>query len=290
MNKMTKYWIATASLLHPSTVSENLVSLSEIQLRHQKLFGTPLTQSLEQQLISWKRRYADNRTPTQGGSRNRYLFRTSDGRTPDPNGRFRLYKLSDSQYDGMDKSSGPTCPRLHEVQEEFRYLVDWYIATYRDSSSDIDLESLADTAEAEIQLSNLPTTEKASLINSRRGQGLFRKRVAGMEKKCRITGTSDQQFLVASHIKPWAHSTNAERLDGNNGLMLSPHVDRLFDRGFLTFHQDGSVTIAPEAEEVCLQWRVAPQQSAPLSPEQDEYMQYHRAHVYRHWTSGLKTS
>jgi len=285
MNKMTKHWVATASVLHPATTSEMLVSQDEIRRRHQELFGVPLTPSLEQQLISWKHRYADKRVPTRGGSRNRFLFRTSDGHTPDPHGRFRLYKLSDSQYDGRDKSSGPTCPSPDEVQQEFRYLVDWYIANYRDSSSDIDIESEANIAEQEIQLSDLPPTEKTVLIDARRGQGVFRSRVGGIEEKCRITGTADSRFLVASHIKPWARSTNIERLDGNNGLMLSPHIDRLFDRGFITFRQDGGVTIALEAMEVCRQWHITPQPATFLSPEQEQYMQYHRAHVFRRWTA-----
>lgn len=290
MNKMTKHWVATASLLHPATSSEVLVSQDEIQRRHQELFGVPLAQSLEQQLISWKPRYADKRVPTRGGSRKRFLFRTSDGHTPDRNGRFRLYKLADSQYGGMDKPLGPTCPSLDEVQEEFHYLVDWYITSYRDSSSDGDLESEADIAEKEIQLSDLPPTEKTVLIDARRGQGVFRSRVGRIEKKCRVTGITDPRFLVASHIKPWACSANVERLDGNNGLMLSPHIDRLFDRGFITFDQDGAVTIAPEATEVCRQWHITPQSAMPLSHEQEQYMQYHRVHVYRHWTSASRNA
>jgi len=285
MNKMTKYWVATASLLYPATSPEQLVTRDQIRRQHQELFGEALTQSLEQQLISWKRRYADNQIPTRGGSRNRYLFRTDDGRTPDPNGRFRLYKISDSDYDGTDKSSGPTCPVREEVQAEFRYLIDWYIASYRETPFDFDNESEADSAEEAIQRSALTPTEKASLIKSRRGQGVFRNRVACIEAGCRLTGVTEPQFLIASHIKPWKHSTNAERLDGNNGLLLSPHVDRLFDKGFLTFHHDGSVAIAPEAEEVCRQWCISVTQKRSLFPNQEEYMRYHREHVYRKWTS-----
>jgi hypothetical protein len=41
----------------------------------------------------------------------------------------------------------------------------------------------------------------------------------------RTHNNSDHRFLVASHIKPWRLSDNSERLDGNNSLLLSPHVD-----------------------------------------------------------------
>lgn len=283
MNKMTRYWVATASLLYPDTSPEQLVTLDQIRQKHQELFREALAKSLEQQLISWKRRYADNEYPTRGGSRNRYLFRTDDGRTPAPLGRFRLYKLIDTDYDGLEKSFGPTCPDREVVQREFHYLIDWYLASYRGTEGNLDNEAEESVAEKEIQNSDLTTTEKESLIKSRRGQGVFRSRVASIEAGCRMTGITEHQFLIASHIKPWADSTNSERLDGNNGLLLSPHVDRLFDKGFVTFNPDGCVIIAPEAAEVCCQWNLTSAQKRTLSLEQEEYMRYHRDHVYRQW-------
>jgi putative restriction endonuclease len=104
-------------------------------------------------------------------------------------------------------------------------------------------------AEADILSSNLPSTEKESLIRARRGQGIFRRKVAKNELGCRLSGVTVTAFLVASHIKPWAVSSNDERLDGSNGLLLSPHVDMLCDNGFITFNQDGTVVISPEAIE-----------------------------------------
>src|SRR5256885_16576834 len=64
-----------------------------------------------------------------------------------------------------------------------------------------------------------------------------------IEKRCRLTGVSDTRLLVASHIKPWKDSTNQERLDGHNGLLLSPHVDRLFDRHLISFTDDGQIIV-----------------------------------------------
>ena len=74
------------------------------------------------------------------------------------------------------------------------------------------------------------STERDALTKARLGQGLFRHRVAEREPACRVTGLKRQEFLVASHIKPWRDCDNSERLDGANGLLLSPHVDKLFDR------------------------------------------------------------
>jgi len=77
--------------------------------------------------------------------------------------------------------------------------------------------------------------EKIQLTKSRRGQGIFKANVRLVEDHCRITGVSNIKHLRASHIKPWSASTNDEKLDGFNGLLLSPHVDHLFDRGFISF-------------------------------------------------------
>lgn len=83
-------------------------------------------------------------------------------------------------------------------------------------------------------------------IRARRGQSLFRFRVFQLESACRLTGVARPDLLIASHIKPWRLcETTHERLDGANGLLLTPHVDRLFDRGLLAFADDGEVLRSP---------------------------------------------
>ncbi len=59
-------------------------------------------------------------------------------------------------------------------------------------------------------------------------------RVQALEQRCRITGVDRPEHLRASHSKPWRDSDNAERLDGENGLLLTPSIDHLFDRGFIS--------------------------------------------------------
>lgn len=68
-------------------------------------------------------------------------------------------------------------------------------------------------------------------LNARRGQGVFKANVRLNEKGCRMTGVSDPLYLRASHIKPWKESSDEEKLNGCNGLLLAPHIDHLFDRG-----------------------------------------------------------
>ena len=88
---------------------------------------------------------------------------------------------------------------------------------------------------------NLSGSEKSTLVNARIGQGQFRKNVIdlwGNGEKCALKGIDIREILVASHIKAWKYcETTAERLDGANGILLSPNIDKLFDRYLITFIQ-----------------------------------------------------
>jgi putative restriction endonuclease len=92
-----------------------------------------------------------------------------------------------------------------------------------------------------------------ALTRARKGQGLFKDRVSQIEQKCRITGVENPVHLIASHCKPWRDSTNEERLDGENGLLLTPSIDHLFDRGFISFENNGTLVISPVAHKPSLQ-------------------------------------
>jgi putative restriction endonuclease len=96
-------------------------------------------------------------------------------------------------------------------------------------------------------------TEREAIIRARRGQGTFRERVSEIESACRITGVRNPAHLRASHCKPWRDSTNEERLDGENGLLLTPSIDHLFDRGFIGFEDGGTLIISPVAHRPSLQ-------------------------------------
>src|SRR5215471_10267720 len=83
----------------------------------------------------------------------------------------------------------------------------------------------------------------------------FRLRVEAIEAACRLTHTTDKRFLVASHMKPWRLCDNVERLDGHNGLLLAPHVDHLFDKGWISFADDGTILCADaDIKSLMLQW------------------------------------
>lgn len=121
-------------------------------------------------------------------------------------------------------------------------------------------------------------TQRVQLAKARIGQGLFRKRVILLEGVCRVTGVSDTRVLIASHIKPWRDSDNAERINGNNGILLSPHVDALFDEDLLTFEDDGKMLVHPSlTPDVLDRWAIDISRTvAPFRNQQQPFLERHR--------------
>jgi putative restriction endonuclease len=148
-----------------------------------------------------------------------------------------------------------------------------------------------DAAEERIRLrTDIGPTVKKTLLNARRGQGVFRANLEQIERKCRVTGLLDRRHLRASHIKPWFICDDNEKLDGSNGLLLSPHVDHLFDRGYVSFSDSGDLLVSKELNQAVLEsWGIAlPQNGGAFSAEQCRYLEYHRAHVFGRSTRGRR--
>jgi hypothetical protein len=97
-------------------------------------------------------------------------------------------------------------------------------------------------AEKQAPQGELTSTAALQLTEVRSKQSLFKRRLLTVEKQCRLTGLTDLRFLRASHIKPWSKCTSGgERVDGSNGLLLTPNADLLFDRGWITFEDSGKL-------------------------------------------------
>jgi len=131
----------------------------------------------------------------------------------------------------------------------------------------------------------LPETERQALVQARRGQGRYRANLEEIEFACRVSGVTSKQHLIASHIKPWrACETSQERLDGHNGFLLSPNIDHLFDRGYISFSDDGEVMVAARSDHEQLTLlgldAGAPVKGGPFTPEQKIYLRYHRDNVF----------
>lgn len=125
-------------------------------------------------------------------------------------------------------------------------------------------------------------TMREQLVKARRGQGLFKINVRRKEKACRVTGVTDPRNLRASHIKPWKDCSDQERLSGHNGLMLAPHVDHLFDRGFISFTDDGDLIIAPTLDRTILtRWGIPEVLNVGSLKKKAHFLAYHREFVLK---------
>jgi len=133
--------------------------------------------------------------------------------------------------------------------------------------------------------SALSETERMALVLARRGQGAFKENVMQVEFQCRITKVDKIEHLRASHIKPWRDcEDSAERLSAGNGLLLTPTIDHLFDRGFISFENNGALLISPAAhDQSLLKMGIDPDESTNVggfNSDQRHFLEYHRESVF----------
>ena len=131
---------------------------------------------------------------------------------------------------------------------------------------------------------NLQETERSAIVKSRIGQGLFRKElIKKYNSSCVITGINEKKLLIASHIKPWAVCTNAERLSAENGLLLSPTFDKLFDCGLISFADSGRILVSSQlSTEVVSKLHISTTDTFNLKASQElkQNLEYHRDVVF----------
>jgi hypothetical protein len=124
------------------------------------------------------------------------------------------------------------------IDPDYKSRFDELLAGFGSDESSRLLEDIA-TLERDVP----DKTMREVLAMARIGQGRFRADLVAAWRKgetCALTGLSIPEMLIASHIRPWRDSTNDERLDPMNGLLLVAHADKLFDRFLMSFQQGRS--------------------------------------------------
>lgn len=130
-------------------------------------------------------------------------------------------------------------------------------------------------------------TEKQTIQTIRTRQADYRKNVIALwHGQCAVTGVDETSWLIASHIKPWRESTNQERTDPKNSLLLSPNYDKLFDRGVISFNPSNGKIILPESMSHAF-WRnldrlgIDDEKTLAFIPDGTEkYLEYHKELVF----------
>lgn len=175
-----------------------------------------------------------------------------------------------SKYKVRNKTSDEYRNRCFKIPydvDEFKYVMDYFLR-YDENWLNRGIETVIDTAEQEdvlkaqldnsvdeidkeIETKQLQGEEREALIKVRVNQSAFRKLLMRRYTHCCLCDVDDESLLVASHIKPWAKSSHAEKVDVNNGLLLCPNHDKLFDRGYISFDNGGHIVISDELSKNC---------------------------------------
>lgn len=134
-------------------------------------------------------------------------------------------------------------------------------------------------------------TVASAIVNVRTAQNKFRHDALALwNNKCAVSGVTEPKVLVASHIKPWRESTNPERVDPHNALVLSPNYDKLFDLGFITFKPtNGKIVLSDKIkpsdwDRLCIddskELRMVPRTT-------DKYLEYHNQCIFNYTPEAL---
>ena len=146
---------------------------------------------------------------------------------------------------------------------------------YRDDSL------IVETIEKEISSLGLIGESRDAVVKVRVNQGVFREKLLQKYSKCCLCGVSNKALLTASHIKPWCKSNALEKLDIENGFLMCPNHDRLFDQGWITFDNNGKIIIADEmSQEDRIFMNVNKDMKITLSEKNKIYLQYHRSNIF----------
>lgn len=179
------------------------------------------------------------------------------------------------QHEVSQMHRDPNATRGGNAQKRIRICLDRPV----DPDRLISMAAANQDPDAEISGPGITETERSYLRNARIGQGQFRQDlVRRYGRRCPLTGIEEDLLLIASHIKPWKVCTNAERLDPSNGILLSALVDRLFDKGLISFSADGVALVSPRlsvGDRIKCgidQWH-----TIQLNGTSKLYMEYHRS-------------
>lgn len=123
-------------------------------------------------------------------------------------------------------------------------------------------------------------TEKRNLVKCRIGQGNFRDKLIKYWKGCSVTSFKNIDILVASHIKPWSFSNNEERLDLYNGLLLTPNLDKLFDKGYISFDDNGRILVSKFLVDFEL-LGINSNMKINIEKQHRTYLDFHRKKIFK---------
>lgn len=146
----------------------------------------------------------------------------------------------------------------------------------------VTIDNTVERLEAEIDSLTLEGEDREIVIKQRVNQGVFRDRLLERYDQCCLCNIVNRDLLVASHIKPWSECAPAEKLDVDNGFLMCPNHDKIFDKGYISFDDNGLIMISSEVsreEQTIL--NISKMTRIELSEGNRRYLKYHREKIFR---------
>lgn len=156
-----------------------------------------------------------------------------------------------------------------------------YPYKYEDDSK-INIADYIEQIENEVNSEYIKGDMKEAVIKVRINQGFFRDKLIAKYNKCCLCGVKSKELLIASHIKPWVKSDPIEKTDENNGLLLCPNHDRLFDKGYISFTDDGNIIISSTMDDIDRVFtNINEKMAIKVTKKMKDYLQYHRENILK---------
>ncbi len=164
-------------------------------------------------------------------------------------------------------------PQKHQLIQKDNYLIDKVFNFLDKFKTIIECKNIENKKE-------LTETEIETLIKLRIGQSKYREELINYWNGCSVTGYENKGLLIASHIKPWKDSSNMEKLDVYNGLLLIPNLDKLFDRGYISFNDNGTILISEQLKDIEI-LGLNKKMKIDIENEHKNYLEYHRKNIFK---------
>lgn len=146
----------------------------------------------------------------------------------------------------------------------------------------MESDTISTQVTQEIEELNIQGESKEAFVKIRVNQGVFRDRLIQHYNECCLCGMNNQSLLVASHIKPWSVSEPNEKLDSDNGFLMCPNHDKLFDQGWISFNDNGSIIISSRLSlENRILLNIKDNMKISLTEKNKKYLHYHRKNIFK---------
>jgi len=197
----------------------------------------------------------------------------------------RIFVKSDSPIHKLIRELAlPSITYLSAIKLENKEDTKYYFRLFVDYFGEKEHPIMIKREEKSIEKENIDNKNKKQLVSARIGQGKYREKLYKECPFCPITSVSDDRLLIASHIKPWVQSNNIEKIDPKNGFMFTPNIDKLFDRGFITFTDDKKMITSPWISKMTYKnLNIIPNKTylnIPIDWRED-YLKYHRENIFK---------